>query len=87
MPDIKALARREPVISAGAIVTAVGGVINATNAFGLTSIAPEQVESINGAIVAMWPLLLVIRQLVFSPATHAREVAEAYRDGEDARGG
>jgi hypothetical protein len=61
--------RREPVISAGLIVSAVGAVVNVLNAFAITTIAPDQVQSINAAILAMWPLLLVIRQVVYSPAS------------------
>lgn len=81
--NVKAIARREPIVSAGAIVTAVGAVINATNAFGLTAIAPEQVDALNGAIVAMWPLLLVLRQLVWSPASVDRLSAERYQEGQE----
>lgn len=61
--------RREPVISAGLIVSAVGAVVNVLNAFAITTIDPQQVEAINAAILAMWPLLLVIRQVVYSPAS------------------
>lgn len=75
--NIKKVARAEPVISAASIVTAVGALINLTNAFGLTTIAPAQVESMNAAIIAMWPLLLVIRQVVWSPAS-----VERLRGGE-----
>ena len=75
--NIKKVARAEPVISAATIVTAVGALINLTNAFGLTAIAPAQVESMNAAIIAMWPLLLVIRQVVWSPAS-----VDAVRRGE-----
>ena len=67
--NIKKVARAEPVISAGLIVSAVGALINLTNGFAITTIAPEQVEAINAAIIAMWPLLLVIRQVVWSPAS------------------
>lgn len=81
--NIKALARREPIISAGAVISAIGAAINATNAFGLTAIAPEQVEALNGAILAMWPLLLVLRQLVWSPTSVERVAAERYREGQD----
>lgn len=75
--NIKKVARAEPVISAGLIVSALGAVINALNAFGVTAIAPAQVEAINAAIIAMWPLLLVIRQVVWSPAS-----VERLRGGE-----
>lgn len=75
--NIKKVARAEPVISAASIVTAVGALINLTNAFGLTAIAPAQVESMNAAIIAMWPLLVVIRQVVWSPAS-----VERLRGGE-----
>lgn len=66
---IKKVARAEPVVSAGLIVTTLGAVINVLNAFGITTIDAKQVEAINAAIVAMWPLLLVIRQVVWSPAS------------------
>lgn len=65
----RTFAKREPVVSAGLIVSAVGAVVNVLNAFAITTIAPAQVEAINAAIIAMWPLLLVIRQVVYSPAT------------------
>lgn len=83
MRDIRAIAKREPIVSAGAIVTAVGAAINATNAFGITAIAPDQVEAINGAILAMWPLLLVLRQIVWSPASVERLSVERYREGQE----
>lgn len=67
--NIKGIARREPIISAGAVISAIGAAINATNSFGITTIAPEQVEALNGLILAMWPLLLILRQLVYSPAS------------------
>lgn len=69
--------RREPVISAGLIVSAVGAVVNVLNAFAITTIDPQQVEAINAAILAMWPLLLVIRQVVYSPAS-----VDDIRDGQ-----
>lgn len=75
--------KREPVVSAGLIVSAVGALINVLNAFGVTTIAPEQTEALNAAILAMWPLLLVIRQVVWSPASVEREVGAAYSDGLD----
>ena len=75
--NIKKVARAEPVISAGLIVSAVGALINLTNGFAITTIAPAQVESMNAAIIAMWPLLLVIRQVVWSPAS-----VERLRGGE-----
>ena len=75
--NIKKVARAEPVISAGLIVSAVGALINLTNGFAITTIAPAQVEAINAAIIAMWPLLLVIRQVVWSPAS-----VERLRGGE-----
>lgn len=78
--------KREPVVSAGAIVTAVGAAINLLNAFGVTNIDPKQTEALNAAIVAMWPLLLVIRQIVWSPASAQALEDEAYQNGlDDAR--
>lgn len=67
--NVKKVARREPVISAASIVTAIGAVINVLNAFAITNIAPDEIKAINAAIIAMWPLLLVIRQVVWSPAS------------------
>ena len=67
--NVKKVARAEPVVSAGLIVTALGAVINVLNAFGITTIDAKQVEAINGAIISMWPLLLIIRQVVWSPAS------------------
>lgn len=66
---IKSVVRSEPVVTAGVIVSALGAVINVLNAFGVTTIADAQVEAINAAIVAMWPMLLIIRQVVWSPAS------------------
>ena len=78
--------KREPVVSAGAIVTAVGAAINLLNAIGLTTIADEQIQAITAAIIAMWPLLLVIRQIVWSPASAQALEDEAYQNGlDDAR--
>lgn len=67
--NVKKVARREPVVSAGLIVSAVGALVVALNAFGVTHITDEQMQSVTAAIVAMWPLLLVIRQVVWSPAS------------------
>ncbi len=58
------LVARRPVLTVGVIVTAIAAVIGATNAFGLTTITPEQGDALTKAVVAMWPLLLVIQQLV-----------------------
>lgn len=75
--NIKKVARAEPVISAGAVVTAIVAVITVLNTFSITHISGAQVEAINAAIIAMWPLLLVIRQVVWSPAS-----VERLRGGE-----
>lgn len=68
------LATREPVITAGVIVTALGALVVALNAFGVTHVSPEQLDSLGKAIVAMWPVLLVIRQTV--TPTAAPRIAE-----------
>lgn len=59
--------KREPVVTAGLIVSAIGTAINVLNAFGVTTITSEQTEALNACILAMWPLLLIIRSQV-SPA-------------------
>ena len=61
MPNI---ATREPIVTAAVIVTAIGALVAALNAFGVTHITDEQLRSMGSAIVALWPLLLVIRQIV-----------------------
>ena len=68
------LATREPVLTAGVIVTALGALVAALNAFGVTHVTDEQLRSLGGAIVALWPLLLVIRQTV--TPTSAPRIAE-----------
>lgn len=78
--SVRNLPRREPVVTAGLIVSAIGAVINVLNAFGITTIAPAQVEAINACIIAMWPLLLVLRQAVWSPASVEQAKADAYHD-------
>lgn len=70
--------KREPVVTAGAIVTLVVALIKVTNGFGLTTITQEQQDALTAAIVALWPLLLVIRQIVWSPAS-----VDALRDDAD----
>lgn len=58
--DIKGTIARQPVITVGVIVSAVVAVIKVTNGFGLTTITQEQQDALTGAVLAMWPLLLVI---------------------------
>lgn len=58
------LATREPVIAVGAITTAIVAVLAMTNAFGITTITEAQRDALVAAVVALWPILLVIRQLV-----------------------
>ena len=55
---------REPVISVGLITTAIVAVLTLTDVFGLTSTTPEQRAAITACVVALWPILLVCRQLV-----------------------
>ena len=62
---------RQPVITAGVIVTAIAAAVLATNAFGLTHVTDEQLDALKGAVVAMWPLLLIIRTQV-TPAAAPR---------------
>lgn len=81
--NVKKVARSEPVVTAGLIVSAVGALINLSNGFGLTTIEPQQVEAINAAIVAMWPLLIIIRHVVWSPASVQALEDEAYQNGLD----
>lgn len=65
--DKPSFVKREPVVTAGLIVSALGAAINVLNAFGGPHITPEQTEALNACILAMWPLLLIIRSQV-SPA-------------------
>lgn len=65
------LIKRQPVITVGVVTSALVALIAATNAFGLTTITQEQRDALTGAIVAMWPVLLVIWALV-TPAAAPR---------------
>lgn len=65
------LIKRQPVITVGVIVSALVALIKATNAFGLTTITQEQQDALTGAVLAMWPVLLVIWALV-TPAASPR---------------
>ena len=56
--------KRQPVITVGIITTALVALINATNSFGLTAITQAQIDALNGAVVAMWPVLLIVWALV-----------------------
>lgn len=76
------IVRREPIVTAGAIVTLVLALIKVTNGFGLTTITQDQQDALSAAIVALWPLLLVLRQMVWSPASVQALVAGL---GEDVK--
>lgn len=58
------LIKRQPVITVGLITTALVALINATNSFGITAITQAQIDALNNAVIAMWPLLLIIWTLV-----------------------
>ena len=58
------IVKREPVLSVGLITTAIVAVLTLTDVFGLTSTTPEQRAAITACVVALWPVLLVCRQLV-----------------------
>lgn len=59
--------RDEPVITVGVITTLVTALLTLTNVFGLTAVTDAQRDALVAAVLALWPILLVIRQLV-SPA-------------------
>ena len=61
---LKDLIAREPALTAGAVVTALGAIIALLDAFGITHTTPEQRQAIAGAVVSVWPVVLVLRQLV-----------------------
>jgi hypothetical protein len=63
--------KRQPVITVGVIVSAIVALIKVTNAFGLTAITQEQQDALTAAVIAMWPVLLVIWALV-TPAAAPR---------------
>jgi hypothetical protein len=65
------IVKREPVLSVGLITTAIVAVLTLTDVFGLTSTTPEQRAAITACVVALWPILLVCRQLV-TPAAAPR---------------
>ena len=52
--------RRQPVITVGVIVSAIVALIKVTNGFGLTTITQEQQDALTGAVIALWPILLII---------------------------
>lgn len=58
------LIKRQPVITVGVIVSAIVALIKVTNGFGLTTITQEQQDALTGAVIAMWPVLLIIWSLV-----------------------
>lgn len=68
---MKDLVKRQPVVTVGLITTAIVALANATNAFGLTTISQEQVDALNNAVIAMWPLLAIIWALVTPAAAPA----------------
>lgn len=62
---------REPVLTVGLITTAVVAILTLTDVFGLTDTTEEQRAAIVACIAALWPILIVIRQLV-TPVASAR---------------
>lgn len=54
------LIKRQPVITVGVIVSALVAIIKVTNGFGLTTITQEQQDALTGALIALWPILLII---------------------------
>ena len=42
------------------VLSAIVALIKVTNGFGLTTITPEQQDALTGAVIAMWPILLII---------------------------
>ena len=71
--------RRQPVLTVGVVVTALVAVINALNSFGVTHLTKEQTDALTGAVIAMWPILLVI----WSQVTPAR--APSLPEGKDVK--
>ncbi len=67
---------REPTLIIGAATALIALAI----AFG-APVTEQQKESIIGAVIALIPVVLAIRQSVFSPATTARIEATAARTG------
>ena len=65
------LAAREPALTAGVIVTALGALVAALNAFGATHITDAQLQSVGAAVIAVWPVLLILRQVVTPSAAPA----------------
>lgn len=54
------LVRRQPVLTVGVVVSAIVAVIAALNSFGVTHLTKEQTDALTGAVIAMWPILLVV---------------------------
>ena len=54
------IVKRQPVLTVGVVVSAIVALIKVTNGFGLTTITPEQRDALTGAVIAMWPILLII---------------------------
>lgn len=54
------LIKRQPVITVGVVVSATVAIIKVTNGFGLTTITQEQQDALTGALIALWPILLII---------------------------
>lgn len=69
--------QKEPAV----IIGAVTAVIALAYAFG-APITQEQQEAIIGAVVALIPMIALIRQVVYSPATVQKEVVKAAATGE-----
>lgn len=73
------LVKRQPVLTVGVVVSAIVALIAATNAFGLTTITQEQRDALTGAVVAMWPILL----LIWTQVTPAK--APSLPEGKDVK--
>ena len=54
------LVKRQPVLTVGVVVSAIVAVIAALNSFGVTHLTQAQTDALTGAVIAMWPILLVI---------------------------
>jgi len=72
---------REPAIAVGVVVSAITALITLTNAFGLLVITDAQRDAILACVVALWPVLLIVRQLVTPVAAAVLPV------GSDLNGG
>lgn len=54
------LVKRQPVLTVGVVVSAIVAVIAALNSFGVTHLTQAQTDALTSAVIAMWPVLLII---------------------------